>query len=68
MYALNKGKSMEPIDCIILGVLAVAVVVIVVNLVKRKKEGKSGCGCGCAGCPSAGACPSAKNNTKEEEE
>ena len=57
---------MEPIDYIILGVLAAAVALAIISIVKRKKEGKGGCGCGCVSCPSAGSCLSAQNNAKEE--
>ena len=57
---------MEPIDYILIGIVAAAVALISVHLVRRKKQGKGGCGCGCASCPAAGACPSAKVQTKEE--
>lgn len=58
---------MKPIDYIIIGGVALVVAFVVVHLIKQKKEGKNGCGCGCASCPSAGACPTAQRNTKEEE-
>ena len=59
---------MKPIDYIIIGVVALAVVLVTVHLIKRKKEGKNGCGCDCSSCPSAGACPSAKLQNKEEKD
>lgn len=54
---------MNPIDWIILGVLALAIVGIAAYLIKRKKEGKGGCGCGCQNCPSKGKC---HGKTEEE--
>ncbi len=59
---------MKPIDYIIIGVVALAVALVIAHLIKRKKQGESGCGCGCSSCPSAGACPSAKLQNKEEED
>ena len=57
---------MQPIDYILIGVISVGIALITVHLIREKKRGKGGCGCGCASCPSAGACPSAKAQIKEE--
>lgn len=57
---------MEPIDYILIGVIATMIALITVHLIRRKKQGKGGCGCGCSSCPSAGACPSAKAAHSEE--
>lgn len=60
---------MEPIDYILIGVLALGIALIIVHLIRQKKKGKGGCGCSCASCPSAGMCSSAKfaqKKTKEE--
>ena len=57
---------MKPIDYIIIGAVVLAVALVVVHLVKRKKQGKNGCGCGCASCPSAGACPSAQKEKRDD--
>ena len=57
---------MEPIDYVIISVLAVAVVGIVLYLLRQKKQGKSGCGCGCNGCPHAGACHSEQKDDSPE--
>ena len=59
---------MKPIDYVIIGVVAVTVILVIVNLVKRKKAGKNGCGCGCSSCPSAGVCPSARAQQKENDD
>ncbi len=57
---------MQPIDYVILGVLALVMAGITVHLIKRKKAGKGGCGCGCANCPSAGSCQAEKSQTEEK--
>ena len=56
--------SVQPIDVVILAILAAVVVGITALLIVRKKKGIIGCGCGCKTCPHASACPS---QTKEEE-
>lgn len=59
---------MEPIDYILIGVIAASIALIVVHLIRRKKQGKSGCGCGCSSCPAAGACPSVRGAKAQTEE
>ena len=58
---------MGPIDIIIIVLAVAAVVAVVAHSIWKKKNGKSGCGCGCSGCPSAGACPSAKKEKAGEQ-
>jgi hypothetical protein len=57
---------MEPIDIILIVILAIALIGIIAYLIWQKKEGKGGCGCGCNGCPSAGACHRATPQTQEK--
>ncbi len=59
---------MEPIDIILIILLAVAIIGIIAYLIRKKVKGESGCGCGCSGCPSAGNCQratQAKEKTPE---
>jgi hypothetical protein len=59
---------MNPIDYILIGILAVGLIGVVVYLIKEKKKGNSGCGCGCSGCPHANACNSAQKSKEEEDD
>ncbi len=56
---------MEPIDIILIVLLAVAMIGIIAYLIRKKLKGESGCGCGCSGCPNASACQRA-TLTKEK--
>ena len=60
---------MEPIDIILIVLLAIAVIGIIAYLIWKKRKGEGGCGCGCNTCPSAGAChrASVKNEEKPPE-
>ncbi len=45
---------MEPVDLILLLILALLLFSALKSLFRRKKNG--GCACGCAGCPSSEKC------------
>lgn len=57
---------MEPIDIILIVILAIALIGIIAYLLWKKRKGESGCGCGCSSCPSAGACHRASAVKQEE--
>ena len=58
---------MEPIDIIVICIVALIVLCAIAYIIAEKKKG-GGCGCGCNGCPHANACSSncAKQKSSNE--
>lgn len=61
-------STVNGFDVVVIVLAVCAVIGYVAYAVWKKKQGKSGCGCGCADCPSAGACPSAKEAERQSKD